>query len=186
MKKNLFLIALFILTFSYSCKKDAFWNDVKEIPVTQKGTIKGIIRNNDNNTPIQGLKVILQRSISKNEISFVDTVSTDADGTFSLAVTFPNIVKISIKDTSRYTPDFTTVEVLAHKDYPIELYTQPKYGVANLKVRVLNKVSTESLAGVKVALLLRETLTEDYAVVDTIVSDHMFWDYCWSMFGRCT
>ena len=168
MKKYIyFLFAIFMA----ACAKDAVWNQDSEIPASRKGTIVGQLVNDDNNQPLKGIKILFERQTQKDgSNSFVDTVSTDSEGKFSYAVPFPNKVRLVVRDTGRYQADTAVVEVLEHTDYNIIMNSHPRFGVSQINVQVVDE-NQQPYEGIRIGLYERETSTESYSAVDTLVSD---------------
>lgn len=169
-----FLISVF---FIMSCEKESLWNQNSEVPQEEKGRIVGRLLDEETGEGINGVKILMERQISKKgDISYVDTVSTNADGAFSYEVPFPNKIRLVVRDTGRYAADTTYVEVLENKDYDVSLNSLARFGKTNLKVRIhdeLENALTDPIDHeyVKVALLVRESSDESYSPIDTLELD---------------
>lgn len=161
----------FIILIMGACAKDALWNQDTEVPESQKGTILGQLINDDDNTPLKGIKILFERQTQKDgRQTFVDTVSTDSEGKFSYSVPFPNKVRLVVRDTGRYAADTTFVEVLEHKDYPITMNSHPRFGTSDIHVKLLDE-NEMAMEGVHIALYTRESSLESYSAVDTFLTD---------------
>ncbi|NGM62153.1 hypothetical protein G5B30_09525 [Sphingobacterium sp. SGG-5] len=155
-----------------ACAKDMSWNRDSEIPETEKGTIVGQLINDDDNQPLKGIKILFERqTTAKGEQTFVDTVSTDAEGKFSYQIPFPNKVKLSIRDTGRYAKDETFIEVLEHKEYNVTMNSHPRFGVMPIKVHVNDTDTDVPFENIHVSLWVRETNDESYSMVESILTD---------------
>jgi len=160
-----------ILLLLGSCAKDAPWNQNGEVPEDQKATILGQLINDDDNQPLKGVKILVERQTSaKGGQTFVDTVDTDAEGTFSYQLPFPNKVKLSVRDTLRYAKSEHTVEVYEHKAYPVTMNSHPKFGDTDVVVDLKDE-NGQILPGLKVGLSVRESSDEPYSLVEILTSD---------------
>jgi len=154
-----------------SCAKDAPWNRNGEVPEDQKATILGQLINDDDNEPLKGVKILVERQTSaKGDQTFVDTVDTDAEGKFSYRLPFPNKVKLSVRDTVRYAKSEQTVELRERKDYPVTMNSHPRFGVTDVVVD-LKDGNGQILPGLKVGLSVRESSNDPYSPVETLTSD---------------
>ncbi|MDR2269719.1 MAG: hypothetical protein LBF27_02330 [Sphingobacterium sp.] len=168
MKRKLFYATCVALIAFAACKRDDYWN---QTTVVQRGSISGTLTNTDDNTVLKGVKILFQRQTKANgEQTFIDTVSTDVKGQFRYDVPFPNLVKVSIRDTGRYHLDENFVDITENKDYPIILNSYPRFGVSQINVQVLSDLK-QPYVGIKVGLYERESNTESYSVVDTLLSN---------------
>ncbi|MBB2954285.1 hypothetical protein [Sphingobacterium sp. JUb56] len=165
MKKNIFYTIFCALITLGACKRDDFWNQTTEV---NRGTISGILTNTDDNSAFKGVKILFERQTKGDgSRTFVDTVATDAQGSFKYEVPYPNKVKVSIRDTGRYHLDETYVELTEKKDYPIHLKSFPRFGESSIEV-LLQDENNQPVEGARIALLVRESANESYSVVDTI------------------
>lgn len=166
-----YVTAILVLLIVGSCAKDALWNQNSEVPEAEKGTIVGQLMNDEDNIPLKGVKILFERQTGqKGENTFVDTVSTDAEGNFSYSVPFPNKVRMVVRDTGRYVADTTVVEVLAQQNYPIVMKSHPRFGTANINVKLFGD-QEQSMEGINIALYVRESSSESYSTVATLLSD---------------
>lgn len=166
-RKLLYTLGLAFLAIT-ACKRDDYWNQNTSVP---RGSITGTLINTDNNTALKGVKILFERQTKANgEQTFVDTVSTDGKGQFKYEVPYPNKVKVSIRDTGRYQLNETFVELSEQKDYPITLKSFPRFGISQINVQVLSE-GQRPYEGIRVGLYERESSTESYSVVDTLLSD---------------
>jgi len=173
MKKYLLYTVVFLVTLLSACKRDGLWNQESTLSDKQKGIIMGNVIDKVTSLPVKGVKVLVERRVTNGDAaySYVDTLSTNTEGNFQLAVPFPNIVRVSIKDTIRYERDYSAVEILQHKEYPLRLQTEAKFGTSALVATVVNSETNQILPGIKVALEVRETTSDAYSIVDTLLSD---------------
>lgn len=168
MKRKLLFTASLVFMAIVACKRDDYWNQTM---VVQRGSISGTLSNTDDNTALKGVKILFERQTKSNgEQTFVDTVSTDEKGLFNYDVPYPNKIKVSIRDTGRYQLNETYVEIQEKKMYPIDLKSFPRFGVSQINVQVLSE-DKQPYEGVRVGLYERESSTESYSVVDTLLSD---------------
>ncbi|OOG15686.1 hypothetical protein BWD42_24360 [Sphingobacterium sp. CZ-UAM] len=166
-RKLVYTLGLAFLAVA-ACKRDDYWNQTTVVP---RGSISGTLTNTDDNTALKGVKILFERQTKANgEQTFVDTVPTDDKGQFKYAVPYPNKVKVSIRDTGRYQLNETFVELSEQKDYPIALKSFPRFGVSQINVQVLSE-DKQPYEGIRIGLYERETSTESYSAVDTLVSD---------------
>lgn len=178
MKKIRYILWGLIMTFLFaSCEKEGLWNQNSGVAKEEKGRIVGQLLDDETGEGINGVKILMERQTSKKgDVSYVDTISTHADGTFSYEVPFPNKVRLVVRDTGRYVADTAYVEVLERKDYDVLLSSLARFGKTSLKVRVqdeLENALTDPIDHeyVKVALLVRESSEESYSAMDTLEID---------------
>lgn len=168
--RNLYKIVYSIVfLLAASCAKEAFWN---QETVVEMGRITGQLLSDEDQSPLKGIKILFERQTKANGgQAFIDTVATNEEGKFEYEIPFPNKVHVTIRDTGRYALDETFVEVLEKKDYPINLVSHPRFGVAPVKVTVIDTETDLALEEVNVSLLVRETATEQYSLVETLKTD---------------
>ncbi len=163
-----FLFTLFSCII-LSCNKDMTWLNNSQVPDNQKGTILGQLINDDDGQPLKGVKILFERqTTAKGEQTFVDTISTDTEGKFSYQISFPNKVKLSIRDVGRYIEEEVLVEVLEHKDYPVLMESRPRFGTTEIKATVRSSEDDALMSNIKVALLVRESESESYSLVENV------------------
>lgn len=166
-----YLMGCIGILFIGACAKDALWNEDSEIPDSKKGTIIGQLINDDNDQPLKGVKILLERQIQADGTNtYVDTVSTDGEGKFSYQTPFPNKVRLVVRDTGRYMADTTYVEVLENRNYDVSMNSHPRFGVSQINVQVVDE-NQQPYQGIRIGLYERENSTESYSAVDTLVSD---------------
>lgn len=167
MKRILYTLGLAFISV-VACKRDDYWNQATVVP---RGSISGTLTNTDDNTVLKGVKILFERQTKADGgQTFIDTVSTDAKGQFKYEVPYPNKVKVSIRDTGRYQLDESFVELSEQKDYPVALKSFPRFGVSQINVQVFS-ADKQPYEGVRIGLYERESSTESYSVVDTLLSD---------------
>ena len=164
---NTFIGLLFLLAL-FSCAKEGLWNQETEV---QRGSVVGTLLSSEDGSALSGVKILFERQTRENgKNSFVDTVSTDANGKFSYEIPFPNKVRIVLRDTGRYMADTAVVEILDTKEYTVNLTSFPRFGIANIHTLVQNEKKVP-MAGLQVALYVRESNFESYSAVDTMITD---------------
>lgn len=178
MKKIRYILWGLIMTSLFaSCEKEGLWNQNSEVSKEEKGRIIGQLLDDETGEGINGVKILMERQTSKEGgVSYVDTISTHTDGTFSYEVPFPNKVRLVVRDTGRYVADTAYVDVLERKDYDVSLSSLARFGKTYLKVRIqdeLENALTDPIDHeyVKVALLVRESSDESYSPIDTLEID---------------
>ena len=172
MIKNLNRYWILVVTlFLASCSKDGLWNTEGTLSDSQYGNIVGQLINDEDNTPLKGVKVLFERQTkSSGANTFVDTVSTDVDGKFSYKVPYSNKVRVVLRDTGRYVADTVVVDVLENKEYSINMKSHPRFGTSKIIVDVENELGN-SFEGIKVGLYVRNNSTESYSEVETLISN---------------
>ena len=151
-----------------SCAKERHWLQETDVP---KGRIVGQLINTENGLPFQGVKILFERQTKANGTNtFVDTISTDQEGKFQYNIPYTNRVRVVVADTIRYQADTVMVDVTESKDYLIGLKTNPKFGTSQIGVTVVND-NNLSYSNINVALYVKDKATDEYSVVDTLLSD---------------
>ena len=170
MKKILYSFGLLASIYAIaSCAKDKLWLDEASV---ERTLLKGELKNKEDGQFLKGVKILIERQTQSNgENSYVDTVSTDADGKFSYEVPFPNKVRVVVRDTARYEADTAFVVINDNRDYAVTLQSAPRFGVSIIAVNVLDNANSP-LQNINVALYLRESNSESYSAVDTFLTNN--------------
>ena len=157
-----------LLIFLMACAKDGLWNQEAKV---NKGQVLGLLVNTDDENPLKGVKVVLERQTkASGSTSFVDTLSTDESGRFVYELPFPNKLKIVIRDTGRYQADTARLEVLTKKDYEVQLNSHPRFGTTQILAVLLDEME-RPMPDLRIELLVKEASDEPYSSQEILTTD---------------
>lgn len=168
MKRIYHFVLFSALLLVLGCSKEDLWNQHHSDP---QARIIGTLLHDEDGTPLKGVKILFERQTDRRGgYSYIDTVSTDTDGSFTYPLPFPNKVRMAIRDTGRYAVDTAVLEITESKDYTITLSSHPKFGVSSIYTQVVDP-DDQGLEGLSISLWVRESLSEPYSFVEDQKSD---------------
>lgn len=168
MKKRYSYSLLVLLFFLAACAKDGLWNQQVNV---DKGRVKGLLINTDDESPLKGVKVLFERQTKASGTNtFVDTVSTDEKGEFLYELPFPNSLRMVIRDTGRYMADTARLEVLAKQDYEVQLESHPRFGTIQISTILLDE-EENPMVDLSIDLFVRESSTDAYSKYESLKTD---------------